>query len=372
MKYFQIIIVLTLVVGLARDFIVHSNPDDLVNIVYSLFAVELAVDFVLRLLNTRAFNWNYSASPLYSLSAVILFFLFGSCTTLLLCGVNYTFQLGLNPILLITIPLWSLGKLLNQAFILNELFLVAALIDFLRAVGLVFAVFHLSYELAGFTISIYTLISFFVFFAFVKVNDVNHKNTVKDLKNIIVTDYKILVQGALITIIYMFDKSILSLNNSETLFLILLFKICFILNSLLNRGYLHPFHVKLTNNTANSESINVAKRWASIYAAVSSFGVWVFFTSVINFLPLDLILSSLTIALASVFTFLFVFREYSIRVLILEEQTSKLGNLGILYALCLIFLIGLFPFFGLNEYLITNIILLMAYIVVAQKVKRDA
>jgi len=371
-KFFQVIIVLTLVVGLARDFIIHSNPDDLVNIVYSLFAVELAVDFVLRLLNTRSFNWNYKISPLYSLSAIFLFVIFGLCITLLMLGTNYIYQLELNPILLLTIPFWSLGKFLNQAFILNELFVMAAMIDFLRALGLVFAVAWLSYELASFTVATYSLISLFIFFIFVRVNDVGYKTTLETLKTVLLVDFKILIQGILITIIYIFDKSILNLDNSETLFLILLLKICFILNSLLNRGYLHPFHVKLTNKKLCNDSINAVKRLTAIYSALSGFGVWVFFTCVIRFLPLDLTLSPLAIALASFFTILFVFREYSIRMLILEHKTSKLGNLGILYALCLAALLGFFPSVGLEAYLIANIIFLMAYIMLTKTLSKYA
>lgn len=367
MKLFQFIIVLTLLIGLARDFVVHSNPNDLYKIVYTLFVVEITVDLILRLLNTRAFNWNYNNSPLYSPTALIVFLIFGVLVMLVMHLIAQILQLNVNTFVISTIPLWALGKYLNQAIILKELFLISSILELLRAIGLVIAVAQMSFVLICFVVILYALISAIIYIFWLNVNDVGYNDTIANLKSIISVDFRIVLQGSMITIIYVVDKSILNLNSSDALFLILVLKLNFIATSLLNRAYLHPFHVEYTNKDLNNSSLKSVRYYSMLFAGFCGLGVWILFKHLISFVPLELTLNSPTILVASIFTSLFVFREYSIRKLIIKHETSKLGNLGICYALSLALSLTFIPNINLEFYLIINILLLIGYLHFAEE-----
>lgn len=366
MKLFRSIVLFTLIIGLVRDFIVKSNPEELYQIVYTLFVAELAVDLVLRLLNTRAFNWDYKNNPLYSLAAFIVFITFSFLALAFAFIVNEIFHLNLNVVVLFAIPFWAVGKYITQAIVLNEFFLISSVLDLLRTIGLVAAVAQMSFQLAGYVLISYSLFTSLFYWYFIGVNKISYKETVIYLKSIIKIDFKILIQGAMITAVYIVDKSLLNLSDAEGLFLILVFKLCIISTSLLNRAYLHPFHVKFTNQNLDLSSLNSIMFGCLGFAGSCGVGIWLLFDYFIYFLPLELRIDSFTVVISSVFTALFVFREYSIRVLILKNRTSLLGNLGIVYAASLLAILFLVPEMELNTYIFINIVLLTFYLGLAK------
>lgn len=322
---FKVFVLLNVLIAFGRDYFIAADANLAFKLVYSVFFLELLVDFFNKPLVNRVLNRSYKNSHHYNEFFLRFYFLFAVSIALpsyFLCG--RMFSASVFPEVFIVFPVVIFSRYISNSLLLKGMYSIFYIAEFAKNILVAYAFYSndFNYAVIGYFLS--ALIVLYFYRGYFLENKTRYFNAKIRIFSQVKSDYLITMQSLIFLSFYILDKQILHFSSQEMLLLLLVNKAVFTSIAVGKQLVLVPQNIEL--RVAGGGSISVLSRDYAAYGALVVCAIFLFFAFGVSMLPVDVgsvdVVSSLSI---SFFVASFLFREYYIRRLMIADKFPQIG-----------------------------------------------